>query len=129
MGVSKFLGLGFTIEIDNYTSDLHTVVYLTACDRKGAFYDLMRSLKDVELNVSYGKIEAASEVCQFTLFVSTDGGKITDEDVLRPNPRCASCARKPCCAFSARTIPEKTGSRRAPRHSSGSMTLARRSRA
>ena len=75
--VSRFLGSGFTLEIDNYTSELHTVVYMTAVDRKGAFYDLMRSLKDVELNVSYGKIEASSEVCQFTLFVSTDGGKIT----------------------------------------------------
>jgi len=75
--VSRFLGSGFTLEIDNFTSELHTVVYMTAVDRKGAFYDLMRSLKDVELNVSYGKIEASSEVCQFTLFVSTDGGKIT----------------------------------------------------
>lgn len=64
------------VEIDNNLSRFHTVVQMRSKDRKGLLYDLLRTLKDVNTQVSYGKIEvdSSSQLCQMDVFVQEVNG-------------------------------------------------------
>jgi len=82
----KGLDAQFSLEVDNWTSPTHTALHIRCRERRGLFYDVMRALKDLQLQGNYGRIEANVQqlVCSFTLFVQdADGGKIVDEEVLQ----------------------------------------------
>ena len=68
---SMLFGGKVEVDIDNTLSRVHTVIQMRSKDRKGLLYDLLRTLKDMDTQVSYGKIEvdAASGVCQMDVFV------------------------------------------------------------
>ena len=59
------------VDIDNKLSRVHTVIQMRSKDRKGLLYDLLRTLKDVNTQVSYGKIEvdSTSQLCKMVVFV------------------------------------------------------------
>ena len=42
------------VELDNHLSTAYTKVELSCADRKGLLFDLMRTLKDINIRVAYG---------------------------------------------------------------------------
>jgi len=68
---SMLFGGKVEVDIDNTLSRVHTVIQMRSKDRKGLLYDLLRTLKDMDTQVSYGKIEVdtSSGVCQMDVFV------------------------------------------------------------
>ena len=45
-----------SVTLDNATTSAYSLVNIVAADRKGLFYDLMRTLKDIHLRVAYAKV-------------------------------------------------------------------------
>ena len=46
------------VELDNHLSRAYTKVELACADRKGLLFDLMRTLKDINIRVAYGLPQA-----------------------------------------------------------------------
>ncbi|KAL7109329.1 hypothetical protein ACP275_06G169500 [Erythranthe tilingii] len=69
-----------SIVFDNTLSPSHTLVQIFCRDHKGLIYDIMRTLKDYNIQVSYGRFFANSKGnCEMELFImQSDGKKITD---------------------------------------------------
>ncbi|PIN01604.1 [Protein-PII] uridylyltransferase [Handroanthus impetiginosus] len=69
-----------SIVFDNSLSPSHTLVQIFGRDHKGLVYDIMRTLKDCNIQISYGRFFANSEGnCEMDLFImQVDGKKITD---------------------------------------------------
>lgn len=78
------------VEMDNAISRSHTIVQLLCRDHKGLMYDIMRTLKDYNIQVSYGRFHLNSKgKCDIELFtMQSDGCKIVD-----PNKQNALCSR------------------------------------
>ncbi|XP_022139300.1 ACT domain-containing protein ACR10-like [Momordica charantia] len=78
------------VEMDNTISRSHTIVQLLCLDHKGLVYDIMRTLKDYNVQVSYGRFYTNSKgKCDVELFtLQSDGSKIVD-----PNKQNALCSR------------------------------------
>ncbi|KAI4347676.1 hypothetical protein L6164_008466 [Bauhinia variegata] len=79
-----------SIVMDNNLSPSHTFIQIHCLDHKGLLYDIMRTLKDYNIQVSYGRFFAKSKGnCEVDLFITqTDGRKIMD-----PNKQNALCSR------------------------------------
>lgn len=79
-----------SITVDNNLSPSHTLVQIFCPDHKGLVYDIMRTLKDYNIQVSYGRFyENARGNCELDLFImQADGKKIVD-----PNKQDALCSR------------------------------------
>lgn len=79
-----------SIKVDNYLSPSHTLIQVLCQDHKGLLYDIMRTLKDYNIQVSYGRFFANPKGnCEVDLFiVQADGKKIVD-----PNKQNALCSR------------------------------------
>lgn len=79
-----------TITVDNALSPSHTLVQILCRDRKGLIYDIMRTLKDYNIQVSYGRFFANPRGnFEMDLFImQADGKKIVD-----PNKQDALCSR------------------------------------
>lgn len=76
-GVSNIV----SIEVDNILSPCHTLLKVFCTDdHKGLVYDIMRTLKDYSIQISYGRFFAnPNGSCEADLFlVQADGKKITD---------------------------------------------------
>ncbi|KAL0340694.1 UNVERIFIED_CONTAM: ACT domain-containing protein ACR10 [Sesamum radiatum] len=58
-----------SIIVDNALSPSHTLVQIFCQDHKGLIYDIMRTLKDYNIQISYGRFSANTKA---------DGKKITD---------------------------------------------------
>ncbi|KAL2249286.1 ACT domain-containing protein ACR10 [Sesamum indicum] len=69
-----------SIVVDNALSPSHTLVQIFCQDHKGLIYDIMRTLKDYNIQISYGRFFANTKGnCELDLFImQTDGKKITD---------------------------------------------------
>ncbi|XP_030550523.2 ACT domain-containing protein ACR10-like [Rhodamnia argentea] len=69
-----------SIIMDNSISRSHTVVQVLCQDHKGLIYDIMGTLKDYNIQVSYGRFCAkANGNCEVELFIlQADGNKIVD---------------------------------------------------
>eukprot|EP00898_Chlorokybus_atmophyticus_P005550 jgi/Chlat1/5997/Chrsp4S06312 len=68
------------VSVDNTTSKNHTLLYVRARDRKGLLYDLLRVMKDVSMQVSYGKIKSTDSFCEMDLLVrQADGSTLPDK--------------------------------------------------
>ncbi|KAG6386293.1 hypothetical protein SASPL_155188 [Salvia splendens] len=69
-----------SITMDNLLSPSHTLVQIVCRDHKGLLYDVMRTLKDCDIHVSYGRLtRKGSTECELDLFImQVDGKKIVD---------------------------------------------------
>ncbi|GER36846.1 bifunctionaluridylyltransferase/uridylyl-removing enzyme [Striga asiatica] len=69
-----------SITIDNSLSPSHTLVQIICEDHKGLLYDIMRTLKDYNIQISYGRLTKKGETeCELDLFImQEDGKKIVD---------------------------------------------------
>ncbi|XP_057789500.1 ACT domain-containing protein ACR10-like [Salvia miltiorrhiza] len=69
-----------SIAFDNSLSPSHTLVQIFCQDHKGLIYDIMRTLKDYNIQISYGRFFANPKGnCEMDLFLMhADGKKITD---------------------------------------------------
>ncbi|KAJ7970475.1 ACT domain containing protein [Quillaja saponaria] len=79
-----------SIAVDNNLSHSHTLVQILCLDHKGLIYDIMRTLKDYNIQISYWRFFANPKGnCEVDLFImQTDGKKIID-----PNKQNAMCSR------------------------------------
>ncbi|XP_047151497.1 ACT domain-containing protein ACR10-like [Vigna umbellata] len=69
-----------SIVMDNSLSPAHTLVQIICPDHKGLLYDIMRTLKDYNIQISYGRFSTKPRgKCELDLFiVQADGKKIVD---------------------------------------------------
>ncbi|KAG5237796.1 ACT domain-containing protein [Salix suchowensis] len=79
-----------SVTVDNTLSPSHTLVQILCNDHKGLIYDIMRTLKDYHIQISYGRFFANRKGnCEVDLFLmQADGKKIVD-----PNKQNALCSR------------------------------------
>ncbi|KAK1266921.1 hypothetical protein QJS04_geneDACA000227 [Acorus gramineus] len=79
-----------SVTMDNSLSPAHTLIQIYCQDQKGLLYDIMRTLKDYNIQISYGRFyENQSGYCELDLFViQADGKKIVD-----PNKQKSLCSR------------------------------------
>ncbi|KAF5773196.1 putative [Protein-PII] uridylyltransferase [Helianthus annuus] len=79
-----------SVMIDNSLSPVHTLVQIVCRDHKGLLYDIMRTLKDYNIQISYGRFTTKGNTdCEIDLFiVQADGKKIVD-----PSKQNALCSR------------------------------------
>uniref|UniRef100_A0A6N2KMA1 ACT domain-containing protein ACR n=1 Tax=Salix viminalis TaxID=40686 RepID=A0A6N2KMA1_SALVM len=70
----------FLLNMDNSLSPGHTLVQIVCQDHKGLLYDIMRTLKDYNIQISYGRFSTnRGRACDIDLFLTqTDGKKIVD---------------------------------------------------
>ncbi|XP_074577121.1 ACT domain-containing protein ACR10-like [Curcuma longa] len=73
-----------SVSVDNSLSQAHSLVQIQCHDHKGLLYDIMRTLKDYNMQISYGRFDAAENGnCNIDLFVvQSDGKKIVDQNKL-----------------------------------------------
>ncbi|KAL8204937.1 hypothetical protein R6Q57_010560 [Mikania cordata] len=71
---------GLSVTMDNSLSPSHTLVQIVCHDHKGLLYDVMRTLKDYNIQISYGRFTTKErKSCEFDLFImQADGKKIVD---------------------------------------------------
>nr|XP_043612114.1 ACT domain-containing protein ACR10-like [Erigeron canadensis] len=71
---------GVSVMIDNSLSPAHSLVQIVCRDHKGMLYDIMRTLKDYNIQISYGRfMRKEKRVCELDFFiVQADGKKIVD---------------------------------------------------
>ncbi|KAE8099678.1 hypothetical protein FH972_017636 [Carpinus fangiana] len=69
-----------SVTMDNSLSPVHTLVQIVCQDHKGLLYDIMRTLKDYNIQISYGRFSIKERGnCEIDLFiVQADGKKIVD---------------------------------------------------
>lgn len=69
-----------SVTLDNLFSPGHTLVQILCQDHKGLIYDIMRTLKDYNIQISYGRFYANTKGnCELDLFImQADGKKIVD---------------------------------------------------
>ncbi|KAK6147078.1 hypothetical protein DH2020_017990 [Rehmannia glutinosa] len=69
-----------SISMDNLLSPSHTLVQIVCHDHKGLLYDVMRTLKDYNIQISYGRFTTKGKTeCEMDLFImQADGKKIVD---------------------------------------------------
>ncbi|CAI0469227.1 unnamed protein product [Linum tenue] len=70
-----------SVTMDNSLSPGHTLVQIMCKDHKGLLYDIMRTLKDYSIQISYGRFttKQGRNNCEIDLFiVHSDGKKMVD---------------------------------------------------
>ncbi|KAG5553619.1 hypothetical protein RHGRI_011493 [Rhododendron griersonianum] len=79
-----------SVTLDNSLSPAHTLVQIVCLDHKGLLYDIMRTLKDYNIQISYGRgTTKQKRKCEVDLFImQSDGKKIVD-----PIKQSALCSR------------------------------------
>ncbi|CDO99796.1 unnamed protein product [Coffea canephora] len=79
-----------SIEVDNSLRPSHTLVRVLCQDHKGLIYDIMRTLKDYNIQIAYGRFFAnPKRNCEVDLFITqADGKQMSD-----PNKKNALCSR------------------------------------
>lgn len=70
------------VTVDNLMSPAHTLLQIQCIDQKGLIYDILRTSKDCDIQISYGRIGTTAEGYRnVDLFVQkTDGKKIVDHE-------------------------------------------------
>ncbi|GMN39238.1 hypothetical protein TIFTF001_008459 [Ficus carica] len=69
-----------SITFDNLLSPAHTLIQIICQDHKGLLYDIMRTLKEYNIQISYGRFTIKQRRhCEIDLFImQVDGKKIVD---------------------------------------------------
>ncbi|GLT56694.1 hypothetical protein SLA2020_297190 [Shorea laevis] len=77
---SVALANSVSIVMDNSLSPAHTLVQIVCQDHKGLLYDIMRTIKDYNIQISYGRFYILhGKKCEIDLFImEADGKKIVD---------------------------------------------------
>ncbi|XP_042510048.1 ACT domain-containing protein ACR9-like [Macadamia integrifolia] len=78
-----------SVMIDNSLSPAHTLLQIHCVDQKGLLYDIMRPLKDCNIQIAYGRFSSNNkDFREVDLFIQqTDGKKIVDVD--KQNALCS----------------------------------------
>ncbi|XP_074350790.1 ACT domain-containing protein ACR9 [Apium graveolens] len=71
-----------TITVDNHLSPAHTLLQIQCVDQKGLIYDILRTAKDCNIQVAYGRVPSSVKGYRtLDLFIQkSDGGKIVDRE-------------------------------------------------
>lgn len=71
-----------TVTVDNLMSPAHTLLQIQCNDQKGLIYDILRTIKDCDIQIAYGRISPSVKGYRnVDLFVQTnDGSKIVDHE-------------------------------------------------
>ncbi|KAL6128255.1 hypothetical protein ACLB2K_071611 [Fragaria x ananassa] len=79
-----------SITVDNTLSPVHTLLKIQCVDQKGLFYDILRTSKDCNIQISYGRFSSTVKgIRNLELFIQhKDGTKILD-----PERQVALCSR------------------------------------
>lgn len=79
-----------TVAVDNYLSPAHTLLQIQCLDQKGLIYDILRTSKDCNIQIAYGRVSPSVEGHRsLDLFIQkTDGKKILDQET-----QMALCSR------------------------------------
>ncbi|XP_062171415.1 ACT domain-containing protein ACR9-like [Alnus glutinosa] len=79
-----------SVAIDNSLSPVHTLLQIHCADHKGLLYDIMRPLKDCNIQIAYGRLSPNTKGHRdLDLFIQhKDGKKIVD-----PDKQSALCSR------------------------------------
>lgn len=79
-----------SVSMDNSLSPAHTLLQIQCIDHKGLLYDIMRTLKDYEIQIAYGRLcPVTKDKRELDLFIQQkDGKKIVD-----PDKQTALCSR------------------------------------
>uniref|UniRef100_A0A2P2JE84 ACT domain-containing protein ACR n=1 Tax=Rhizophora mucronata TaxID=61149 RepID=A0A2P2JE84_RHIMU len=79
-----------SVVVDNSLSPAHTLLQISCIDHKGLLYDIMRTLKDCNIQIAYGRFSPnKSGYRELDLFIQQkDGKKIVD-----PEKQSALCFR------------------------------------
>ncbi|KAJ6293420.1 hypothetical protein OIU78_025406 [Salix suchowensis] len=87
---SSLTSTNVSVIMDNMLSPAHTLVQIVCQDHKGLLYDIMRTLKDYNIQISYGRFYIKHRrTCEIDLFImQADGMKIVD-----PNKQKALSSR------------------------------------
>ncbi|KAH9767752.1 ACT domain-containing protein ACR9 [Citrus sinensis] len=77
-----------SITVDNLLSPAHTLLQIKCADQKGLFYDILRTSKDLNIQIAYGRISSSVKGYRnMDLFIrQTDGKKVVD-----PKQQTALC--------------------------------------
>ncbi|XP_009337598.2 ACT domain-containing protein ACR9 isoform X1 [Pyrus x bretschneideri] len=72
-----------SITVDNSLSPVHTVLQIQCVDRNGLFYDIMRTSKDCNIQIAYGRFSSPVKGFRnLDLFIQqTNGKKLLDPEV------------------------------------------------
>ncbi|XP_059666034.1 ACT domain-containing protein ACR10-like [Cornus florida] len=86
---NESLASNISVTMDNSLSRSHTLIQILCRDHKGLIYDIMRTLKDYNIQVSYGRFFAnPSGNFEVDLFImQVDGKKVVDPD--KQNALCS----------------------------------------
>ncbi|KAL2332116.1 hypothetical protein Fmac_019697 [Flemingia macrophylla] len=78
------------VTLDNSLSPAHTLVQIRCADHKGLFYDILRTFKDMNMKISYGRFSPNTMGYRdLDIFIQQkDGKKIVD-----PEKQSAVCSR------------------------------------
>ncbi|KAJ4903917.1 ACT domain-containing protein ACR9 [Raphanus sativus] len=78
------------LTVDNHLSPAHTLLHINCLDQKGLFYDILRTSKDCDVHIAYGRFSSKVKGYRnLDLFVrGTDGKKIAD-----PKHQDSFCSR------------------------------------
>ncbi|GJP42724.1 hypothetical protein CLOM_g2261, partial [Closterium sp. NIES-68] len=64
------------VTVDNGMSPAHSMLQIQLKDRKGLVYDCLRTLRDLNMQVSYGRIATTDDgICQLDMFVVDSNGR------------------------------------------------------
>ncbi|OMO96939.1 hypothetical protein COLO4_14976 [Corchorus olitorius] len=79
-----------TVTVDNQLSPAHTLLQIKCVDQKGLFYDILRTSKDCDFQIAYGRFSSSEKGYRnMDLFIrQADGKKIAD-----PKHQAALCSR------------------------------------
>ncbi|TXG49732.1 hypothetical protein EZV62_025607 [Acer yangbiense] len=79
-----------SITVDNLLSPAHTLLQIKCADQKSLIYDILRTSKDLNIQIAYGRLSASVKGYRnLDLFIQqTDGKKISD-----PKQQTALCSR------------------------------------
>ncbi|XP_034918919.1 ACT domain-containing protein ACR9 [Populus alba] len=72
------------VTVDNLLSPAHTLLQIQCVDQKGLFYDILRTSKDLNIQVAYGRFSSSIKGYRNMdlLIRQTDGKKIVDPKLL-----------------------------------------------
>ncbi|XP_043816934.1 ACT domain-containing protein ACR9 isoform X2 [Manihot esculenta] len=73
-----------SVTMDNQLSPAHTVLQIQCIDQKGLLYDILRTSKDCNIQIAYGRFASNVKGCRnMDLFIQhTNGKKIVDSKLL-----------------------------------------------
>ncbi|KAL0370005.1 UNVERIFIED_CONTAM: ACT domain-containing protein ACR9 [Sesamum angustifolium] len=79
-----------SVKTDNSLSPAHTLLQINCVDHKGFLYDIMRTLKDCNIKIAYGRFSPVNKGRrELDLFIQHKGG----EKIVDPEKQDALCSR------------------------------------